>query len=106
MAISSKVETTSITNTGTAAYNEKGGITSQLCTWVGDLTLDDVPEAVRTRAKYLFLDGIACALVGAKVPWSAKAFEAFSSFEDPGRHVVIGYEEVRKTLVLQSNRQI
>jgi aconitate decarboxylase len=95
MAISSKTESTSPTTTKSAAYNAEGGITSQLCTWIGALTLDDVPEPVRTRAKYLFLDGIACALVGARVPWSAKAFEALSSFEEPGRHVVIGFEQVR-----------
>lgn len=100
MTISLKAEPTSSTKTSsgateTTAYNAEGGITSQLCTWIEALNLDDVPDPVRTRAKYLFLDGIACALVGARVPWSAKAFEALSSFEDPGRHVVIGYEEVR-----------
>lgn len=95
MAISSKSESTTPAMTEKAAYNVEGGITSQLCTWIGGLTLADVPETVRTRAKYLFLDGIACALVGAKVPWSVKAFEALSSFEEPGRHVVIGYEQVR-----------
>lgn len=93
MTTSSKAESTAPTKT--SAYNAEGGVTNQLCTWIEALDLDKVPEPVRTRAKYLFLDGIASALVGARVPWSAKAFEALSSFEDPGRHVVIGYEEVR-----------
>lgn len=95
MTVGSKTESTSSDTVETVAYNAEGGITSQLCTWIGSLTLDDVPQSVCTRAKYLFLDGIACALVGAQVPWSVQAFEALSSFEEPGRHVVIGYEQVR-----------
>ena len=78
----------------TTPYNADGGVTSQLCGWIAGLQLDDIPEAVRTRAKYLVLDGLACALVGARVPWSQKAFDAMRAFEAPGKHVVIGYEEV------------
>lgn len=78
----------------TKAYNSSNGVTSQLCTWIASLQLDDIPDSVRTRAKYLFLDGIACALVGARVPWSQKAFDAMTAFEERGKHVVIGYEEV------------
>ncbi|KAI1056741.1 hypothetical protein LB507_002299 [Fusarium sp. FIESC RH6] len=33
--------------------------TVQLSQWVSDLKLEDVPEQVRTRAKYLILDGLA-----------------------------------------------
>ncbi|EHA28565.1 hypothetical protein CBS63078_1698 [Aspergillus niger] len=77
----------------TKAYNSSNGVTSQLCTWIASLQLDDIPDSVRTRAKYLFLDGIACALVGARVPWSQKAFDAMTAFEERGKHVVIGYEE-------------
>lgn len=78
----------------TKAYNSSNGVTSQLCTWIASLQLEDIPDSVRTRAKYLFLDGIACALVGARVPWSQKAFDAMAVFEEKGKHVVIGYEEV------------
>ncbi|KAL5357223.1 2-methylcitrate dehydratase PrpD [Aspergillus floccosus] len=74
-------------------YNAQTSVTSQLCDWIDTLTLEDIPDRVRTRAKYLFLDGIGCALVGARVPWSEKAFDAMCMFEDPGRHVVVGYEE-------------
>ncbi|OJZ82167.1 hypothetical protein ASPFODRAFT_196781 [Aspergillus luchuensis CBS 106.47] len=77
----------------TKAYNSSNGVTSQLCTWIASLQLEDIPDSVRTRAKYLFLDGIACALVGARVPWSQKAFDAMAVFEEKGKHVVIGYEE-------------
>ena len=69
------------------------GVTTQLCDWIHGLKLDDVPVHVQTRAKYLILDGIACALTGARVPWSAHAAKAVLEFEEPGKHIVIGYEK-------------
>ena len=47
--------------------------TVQLSQWVSDLKLEDVPEQVGIRAKYLILDGLACAFVGSHLPWSEKA---------------------------------
>ena len=70
------------------------GVTSQLCDWIYGLKLEDVPQHVQTRAKYLMLDGLACALTGARVPWSADAAKAVIEFEEPGKHVLIGYKEV------------
>lgn len=70
------------------------GVTTQLCDWIYGLKLEDIPEHVQTRAKYLILDGLACGLTGARVPWSAEAAKAVSEFEEPGKHVVIGYKEV------------
>ena len=70
------------------------GVTSQLCDWIHGLKLEDVPIHVQTRAKYLMLDGLACALTGARVPWSVDATKAVLEFEEPGKHVVIGYKEV------------
>ena len=70
------------------------GVTTQLCDWIHGLKLEDVPVHVQTRAKYLILDGLACALTGARVPWSADAAKAVLEFEEPGKHVVIGYTEV------------
>ncbi|PYH96174.1 cis-aconitic acid decarboxylase [Aspergillus ellipticus CBS 707.79] len=90
---SSHAKTADVDASVKPTYNADGGVTSQLCSWIDGLTLEDIPEAVRTRAKYLFLDGLACALVGARVPWSQKAFDAMRNFEAPGKHVVIGYEE-------------
>lgn len=69
-------------------------VTTQLCDWIHGLKLEDVPVHVQTRAKYLILDGLACALTGARVPWSVDAAKAVSEFEEPGKHVVIGYTEV------------
>lgn len=70
------------------------GVTTQLCDWIHGLKLEDVPVHVQTRAKYLILDGLACALTGARVPWSVDAAKAMLEFEEPGKHVLIGYKEV------------
>jgi 2-methylcitrate dehydratase PrpD len=42
--------------------------TTRLASWIADITVDQVPPAVRERAKHLILDGLACALVGAQLP--------------------------------------
>ncbi|KAJ5124319.1 uncharacterized protein N7515_008144 [Penicillium bovifimosum] len=69
------------------------GITKHLCAWVNQLSLNDIPEDVRTRAKYLILDGFGCAIVGAHLPWTEKAAEAIFEMESPGDCVVWGYEK-------------
>lgn len=69
-------------------------VTAQLCQWIEGLTLKDVPQDVVDRAKHLVLDGIGCALVGARVPWSKSAYDAIALFEARGDHPVVGYEEV------------
>ncbi|PON24368.1 hypothetical protein TGAM01_v206700 [Trichoderma gamsii] len=67
--------------------------TGQLCTWISSLTYDDINEDLRTRAKYFILDGIACGLVGAHLPWSEKAAKALLDLElTEGSAGVIGYE--------------
>ena len=73
---------------------EKPGVTTQLCNWIHGLKLEDIPVHVQTRAKYLILDGLACAFTGARVPWSVDAVKAVLQFEEPGKHVLIGYKEV------------
>lgn len=73
---------------------EGPGVTAQLCNWIHGLRLEDIPAQVQTRAKYLMLDGLGCALTGARVPWSVDAAKALFEFEEPGKHVVIGYQEV------------
>lgn len=74
--------------------DEAPGVTGELCEWIHSLTLKDIPEAVQTRAKYLILDGLACGLNGAHVPWSEDAAKAILDFEPPGKHSIIGREEV------------
>ena len=45
-------------------------------------TLDDIPRSVRERAKRLFLDGVACAFVGAHVA-SASLLEDWIDEAEP-----------------------
>ena len=71
--------------------SDPNGVTGTLCTWLAHLSLDDVPEVVCERAKYLLLDGIGCALVGAKLPWSALAVETVTRFEGAGNKTIIGW---------------
>lgn len=66
--------------------------TVQLSQWVSRLTLHEIPERVRTRAKYLILDGLACAFVGAHLPWSETAANAILSLEpSQGDCALIGW---------------
>ncbi|KAJ9143313.1 Immune-responsive protein [Pleurostoma richardsiae] len=68
-------------------------VTRELCEWISSLSLADVPPEKVTRAKYLILDGLACALVGARLPWSDAAVQGVLSIESPGRCGIIGWEE-------------
>lgn len=75
------------------------GPTGKLSNWVSDIKLSDIPENVQTRAKYLMLDGIACALVGAHLPWSEKAAKAMFEMEPSGgSSIIFGWNKARITL--------
>lgn len=74
---------------------DPSGPTGRLATWLQDFALDDVPRAVRERAKHLILDGVACAIVGAQLPWSRKAVEIVTGLEGNGACAIIGWD--RKT---------
>ncbi|WAC93210.1 MmgE/PrpD family protein [Mycobacterium sp. Aquia_213] len=69
---------------------DPAGPTGRLATWVAGLALDDVPPDVVERAKYLLLDGLGCALVGAQLPWSRVATGAILGLEGAGDTVVVG----------------
>jgi aconitate decarboxylase len=73
------------------AATDPAGPTGRLATWLAGLTLDAVPEKVRERAKYLLLDGIACAIVGAQLPWSRLAVELATDLEGDGNATIIGW---------------
>ncbi len=66
------------------------GPTGKLATWVAELSLADIPGPVVERAKYLLLDGIGCALIGAQLPWSRTATDAVLDIDGSGDTVVIG----------------
>ena len=67
--------------------------TGRVCNFVASVELDDVPQEVRAYAKHLILDGIACALVGAQLPWSRTAVKAILEMEGPGHCTVIGWNQ-------------
>lgn len=77
------------------------GPTKQLANWVSSVKLTDIPEPIRLRAKSLILDGLACGLVGAHLPWSEKAAETIFNLEPPGDTVVFGWED-RKASAMSS----
>jgi aconitate decarboxylase len=65
-------------------------ITSELAAWLAGTRPDDVPVATRTRAAHVLLDGVGCALVGARLPWSDAATDALRGLEGEGRAALIG----------------
>ena len=67
------------------------GPTGLLATWLAHVAFEDVPSPVRERAKILILDGLACALVGAQLPWSRLAVDLARRMEGPGDHALIGW---------------
>ncbi|KAI1359758.1 hypothetical protein F5Y08DRAFT_318836, partial [Xylaria arbuscula] len=73
--------------------DENSGVTATLCNWIVGLEKKDIPDEVLERAKHLILDGIACGLVGAHVPWSESAVDAVLAYEPEGQCSLIGYEE-------------
>jgi aconitate decarboxylase len=70
---------------------DPAGPTGRLSSWLANTTLDDVPATVRERAKHLILDGVACALVGAQLPWSRKGVQAVTALDDAGDAALIGW---------------
>src|ERR1700675_887923 len=73
------------------AATDPNGPTGRLATWLANTTLDDIPSSVREHAKYLILDGVACALVGAQLPVSRKGVEGITELDDAGKGVLIGW---------------
>src|SRR5579863_3756159 len=71
---------------------DPAGPTGRLATWLAATTLSDVPSVVRERAKYLILDGIACALVGAQLPVSRIGVEGVTALDGAGDSVLIGWD--------------
>jgi 2-methylcitrate dehydratase PrpD len=67
------------------------GPTGKLANWLAGFRLEDVPTATRERAAYLLLDGIGCALVGARLPWSVTAVDSVCGLEGTGRATLIGW---------------
>ncbi|UQS26007.1 MmgE/PrpD family protein [Amycolatopsis thermalba] len=67
------------------------GVTGKLATWIAQLRHDDIPDTVRERARHLLLDGLVCALVGARLPWSERAVDAVLALEGAGDVPLLGW---------------
>jgi aconitate decarboxylase len=57
-----------VSNESAAAPTNPNGPTGRLATWLAATKIEDVASTVREHAKYLLLDGIACAQVEAQLP--------------------------------------
>lgn len=73
--------------------SDPDGPTGRLSAWVDGLRIEDAPAEVVERAKILILDGVGCALVGAKLPWSQTAVDIVRRVEGEGTKTVIGWGE-------------
>ena len=83
-----------IDNSLQAPPSDPSGTTGKVCNWASRLELKDIPEDIKTRTKYLILDGIACALVGAQLPWSRTATQALIKIEGLGNCTLFGWNQV------------
>src|SRR5246127_3146902 len=83
---------TQVSNESPAAPTDPNGPTGRLATWLAGTKIEDVPSSVREHAKYLLLDGIACALVGAQLPVSRKGVEAVTALDNVGTSLLIGWD--------------
>ena len=72
------------------APTDPAGPTGQLAQWLATVELKDIPLDVIERARYLMLDGIGCALVGAQLPWSRTAVGIVANFDGGQDCTVIG----------------
>jgi 2-methylcitrate dehydratase PrpD len=82
---------------------DPAGPTGRLAAWLAGLRLEDVPERVRQRAIHLLLDGIGCALVGARLPWSRPAVESLCRLEGAGPAQLIGWNRAAPPLAALLN---
>jgi hypothetical protein len=73
------------------------GVIGQVCNWIDTIQLEDIPSKIQTKVKHLILDGLACAIVGAKLPWSRIATEAILDIEGEGQCTLVGWNKVSRS---------
>ncbi len=83
--------TAQTTEPASSRIADSDGPTAALTSWLAATTIDDVPVEVVDRALHLTLDGIGCALIGAKLPWSTRAVDALSALDGAGPATLIGW---------------
>lgn len=86
--------------------HDDDGVTRKLCQWIQAVSLNDIPEDVRLRAKYLVLDGLACAIVGARLPWTETAARTVFDMEPTGNCKVWGYDDKVRQIKDENTRLI
>ncbi|MBM9507618.1 MmgE/PrpD family protein [Actinacidiphila acididurans] len=77
--------------TGPHGPTDPDGPTGTLAAWLAGTPLEAIPPQVRERARHLVLDGLGCALIGARLPWSRTATEAVLAMEGGGDVPLIGW---------------
>ncbi|RMY50412.1 hypothetical protein D0865_06919, partial [Hortaea werneckii] len=82
-----------LTFPNTAQPSDPHGLTGRLSNWVSSVQLGDIPSNVVERTKYLILDGIGCAILGAQLPWSKRATDICTSMEPGGHCSLIGWDK-------------
>lgn len=65
--------------------------TKTVAQFVAAATYADLPPEIVARTRHLILDGLACGLVGAKLPWSRTAVEAITELEGDGPATIWGW---------------
>lgn len=71
------------------------GVTGQVCNWIDSIRLESVPLNIQTKVKHLILDGVACIVIGAKLPWSKIAVQGILDIEgEAGDCTLFGWDEV------------
>ncbi len=66
--------------------------TPELAEFLASTSASDVPLDVVERTRFLLLDGIACGLVAAKLPWSVKAVEGTLAVDGDGPSALWGWD--------------
>lgn len=66
-------------------------ITPRLCRFLADRTHDDLPPEIVDRTRHLLLDGLACGLVAARLPWSELAVEGTLAVDGAGSATLWGW---------------
>lgn len=82
---------TTPTSVAALPSTDPAGPTGLLCNWLADFELGQATASAREHAKALTLDGIACAIVGAQLPWSRTAANIVQKFEGTGDRTIVGW---------------
>ena len=65
-------------------------VSGELGAFAARLRWEDIPAAVRSRARHLILDAVGCALAARRFAFSTQSLEAIFELAGPGESVVIG----------------